>query len=46
MSRSIHPHYTAADLYERRAARQAKRYKRSRRLIERAIRESIIEVVR
>jgi hypothetical protein len=40
MARSTHPRYTAADLYERRQARLGKRYKRSQRLVSRAIRES------
>lgn len=40
MARSIHPTYTAAELYERRSARGGRRYVRSAALVRKAIRES------
>lgn len=41
MARSTHPHYTAAELYERRQGRRARGvYVRSQRLVARAIAES------
>lgn len=40
MARSVHPRYTAADLYERRQAKLSRRYKRSQVSTVRAIRES------
>lgn len=41
MARSTHPTYTAAELYERRAARGGRRYTRSTAIVRKAIRESV-----